>query len=145
MAYRQSYFALGEWHPRRLLQRLLNPYRPLATASLHGHPLTILATGRAARALGRQPSPLTVEMQLYFSCVVKKRVLFHQGEYPAEPVTEQLRVRFRTVEALSCDPLEFAANYPEGREFDSPATAKMHPSRLYLDRHRGQWQGSFDI
>ena len=145
MGFNQSYFALGEWHPRRLLERLLNPYRPLATVQFQGRPLAVLATHRASRALAQRSAPLHVELQLYFSCVVKKRVLFHEEGTSGEAITEQLIVRFRPVEALSCDPVAFAANYPERRELHSVAATKMQPSQLYLDRRHGQWEGSFDI
>lgn len=146
MGIKQSYFALGELHPLRILERLLHPYRPLTEVQLLGHPLHISATRRATRALARRKQPLQVEMQLYFSCVVKKRVLFHQdGEYGGESVNDKLSVDFRAVEALACDPVAFAENYPERRQLTSAAAEKMHPSHLYLDYRKGVWYGSFTV
>lgn len=146
MGIKQSYFALGELHPLRIAERLLHPYRLLADVQLRGRPLHISATGRATRALARCKQPLQVEMQLYFSCVVKKRVLFHQdGECGGEQVNDKLCVNFRAVEALACDPVAFASNYPERRQLTSAAAQKMHPSHLYIDYRQGRWQGSFDI
>lgn len=146
MGFKQSYFALGEWHPLRLLDRLFNPYRPLAEARLLGHPLHISATRRAVRALERQKHTLHIEMQLYFSCVVKKRVLFHEdGVHAGEKVNDRLSVSFRAIEALACDPIAFAANYPARRQLTSIAAGKMHPSHLSLDFRQGNWCGDFSI
>ncbi len=146
MGTKQSYFALGELHPLRVLERLLHPYSPLAEVQLRERPLHISATRRATRALLRRKQPLQVEMQLYFSCVVKKRVLFHEdGENGGVPVNDKLGVDFRAVEALACDPVAFAANYPERRQLTSAAAEKMHPSHLYLDYRKGVWYGSFTV
>ncbi len=146
MKIKPSYFALGELHPLRIIERLLHPYHPLAEVHLQGHQLSLSATSRAARALARRKQPLLVEMQLYFSCLVKKKVIFHEdGEHGGQAVGDQLSVEFRTVDALTCDPVAFAANYPERRQLTSVAATKMHPSRLYLDLRHGQWEGSFDI
>lgn len=146
MGFKQSYFALGELHPLRVIERILNPYQALADVEMRGHPLHIETTRRAARALAQRDQPLTVEMQLYFSCVVKKRVIFHEeGEHDEERVTDKLSIVFRPVEALSCDPVAFAANYPERRQLTSSAALKMHPSRLSLDYRQGCWCGSFTI
>lgn len=146
MGFKQSLFALGELHPLRIIESRLNPYQALADVDMRGYPLHIETTRRAARALARRDQPLTVEMQLYFSCMVKKRVIFHEeGEHGAERVIDNLFIVFRTVEAQSCDPIEFAANYPERRQLTSHAALKMHPSRLSLDYRQGCWCGSFTI
>ncbi len=146
MGFNQSYFALGDLHPFRLIERLLHPYQPLAEVKLHGHPLQIIGTRRAAKALAHRDLPLTVEMQLFFSCVVKKRVIFHEEESDTgESANEKLSVDFRAVEALACDPVAFAENYPERRELTSIAAAKMHPSTLSIDFRQGRWYGSFTI
>jgi hypothetical protein len=146
MGFRQSYFALGELHPLWLIERLLHPYRQLAEVKLHDYPLRITATRRAANALARRELPLTVEMQLYFSCVIQKRVIFHEeGGLSGETATDKLAVLFRAVEALSCDPVAFAAKHPERRQLTSTAAAKMYPSTLTIDYRHGRWCGSFTI
>lgn len=129
---------------RRAIDRRLNPYRHQVDAILRGKPLAISWTARAERALAARDAPLIAEMQLYFSCVVKKRVLFHgRSELPATPVDERLQVLFRPVESTSCDPVEFARNFPVKRAFDSPAAQKLRPSALQLDYRNGSWVGEF--
>lgn len=147
MSMKNSYFALPS--PFALLERWLNPERHSATVTLHTTPLRVHWTRRAERQLARRSQPLLVEMQLYFTCVVKKRVLFHEaateGELAWHPVNEGLKVAFRTVEANSCDPLEFAANFPVKREFDSSGARQMHPAQLHLDYRKGVWVGEFTV
>ena len=146
MGFNQSYFALGDLHPFRLIERLLHPYKPLAEVTLHGHPLQIIGTRRAARALARRELPLSVEMQLFFSCVVMKRVIFHEDKCDrGESANDKLSVDFRAVEALACDPVAFAENYPERRQLTSSAARKMHPSTLSIDFRQGRWFGNFSF
>jgi len=147
MSMKNSYFELPS--PLLILERWLNPLVHTTTMTMRGEPLTVSWTQRAARQLARRDHPLLVEMQLYFSCVVKKRVLFHQAppidalEWHA--VNEQLQLAFRPVESNSCDPREFAANFPVRCEFDSAGAVRMRPSRLELDYRGGAWNGEFTV
>jgi hypothetical protein len=147
MSMQNSYFAVPS--PLALLDQWLNPLVHHVQLSLRGNPLTVSWTRRAERQLVRQSRPLLAEMQLYFSCVVKKRVVFHEEVFDDATATlavnDHLTIAFRPVEANSCDPLEFAANHPVRREFDSRAAFKMHPSHLHLDFKHGKWLGEFSV
>ena len=142
-----SYFALSPaFNPFYLLDKWLNPSRHRRTVSLHGHALVTGWTERAQRAMQQRSSPLVVEMQLYFSCVVKKRVIFHDhAKLDLVDVSEWLRVGFRPVQSASCDPDEFARNYPVQRPFDSCAAAKMNPRWLLIDYKNGSFVGEFGL
>jgi len=147
MGLKQSYFELP--NPLHTLQRWLNPMSCSTQVLLRGAPLLVRWSKRAERQLQARSSPLLAEMQLYFSCVVKKRVLFHEqplGE-DLHPITvnERLQVSFRAVEANSCDPMEFATNFPVNREFTTASAVKMHPSELHLDYIGGSWRGEFSV
>lgn len=103
-------------------------------------------TERAEQAFSDRNTPLIAEMQLYFSCVVKKRILFHEhSEMEGVPVDERLHILFRSVESTSCDPEEFVQNFPVKRELMSPAAGKLHPSALEIDFSKGSWHGEFFI
>lgn len=147
MSLKKSYFALPS--PWAWLRARLNPEAERITVQLRDAPLTVSWSRSAARQFARRNGPLLAEMQLYFSCVVKKRVIFHEG--PPQPglelvsATERLQVTFRAVESNSCDPLEFAAHFPVRRELDSDGAQRMHPTRLYIDYAGGQWQGEFTV
>jgi len=137
-----SYFAIPD--PRRVLERCLHRCRHVETVTLGERRLEVCWSARAARELQRRKRPLTVELQLYFSCVVKKRVVFHEDSaLDTTPVNGRLRVAFRAVASAACDPLEFAASYPQGEVLSTAAAARMIPRRVELDFRRGDWTGEF--
>ena len=143
----KSLFSTGNFFkPHKIIDAWLNPYACTATTDLDGNKLLISWTKRAQQAFDKLASPLTVEMQLYFSCVVKKRVLFHQNSLPdTTPINQQFGIIFRPVEANSCDPEEFARNYPAKKQMQSAGAIKMHPRQLILDYKKGNWAGEFMI
>lgn len=131
---------------RQWIDRKLHPYEVMATVDFAGFPLAVRWTQRAQREFETREKSLNVEMQLYFSCLVKKRIIFHAAApESALRVNEKLRIIFRPVQAASCDPEEFARNYPEKRQLDSRAAQKMRPSTLMLDFKCGEWLGEFMI
>ena len=97
-----SYFSMA--NPLAIFFSWLHPYRYRETVNLNGHELKVCWTARADKALRQQHQPLLTEMQLYFSCVVQKRVLFHsQSEHDYVAVNEWLQVCFYIV--LYLEPL----------------------------------------
>ncbi|HFD32571.1 MAG TPA: hypothetical protein ENJ28_07720 [Gammaproteobacteria bacterium] len=142
-----SLFSFGPGiNPLYLIDKWLNPYIHNQQVTLKNKPLSVRWTRRAQRALLKNTQPLIVEMQLYFSCVIKKRVLFRDTvNFDIAAVNDKLSVAFNPVEAASCDPLEFAKSFPEKRIFDSSASQKMHPKYLKIDYKNQAWQGEFTI
>ena len=142
-----SLFSFGSTlNPLYLLDLWLNPYNLSKQIMLRNKPLDIEWTKRAQTQLQIQSQPLIIEMQLYFSCVVKKRVLFsEQAEFATTTVDDNFQVAFHPVESASCDPIEFAKNFPAKREFDSISAKKMHPRLLKIDYKQNNWQGEFFI
>ena len=137
-----SYFSIE--NPLRLFDRWINPYCHECLVRLGEKELLVKWSARAEKALSYKSEPLIVEMQLYFSCVVKKRIVFHdQANFETLVVNERLQIAFRSIRAAKCDPQEFARNYPPGGVLDSLAAAKMIPSWLGLDFRQGQWQAEF--
>ena len=88
-----SYFSIES--PLRLLDRWLNAYRHHRSVVLENKCLRVEWTDRANRALQTRSEPLIIEMQLYFSCVVKKRVLFHNSsELDVTDVNNSIKITF---------------------------------------------------
>ena len=144
MNLHNSYFAIK--NPFEILDRWLHPFQHNVRIQFRGKNLDIRWTRRADNALNVRSIPLTAEMQLYFSCVVKKRVLFHdETSLEKTHATNKLDISFRPVQSTACSPEEFANNYPVNGEFESSAALKMRPSQLCLDFINGQWQGEFFI
>ena len=145
--FNASYFAIP--NPATIIARWFNPYAYSSIVSVRGKPLTVVWTNRAHQELQLRDTALLVEMQLYFSCVIKKRVLFHDNTFnelsDVVKVNNELSVLFRPVEAASCDPIEFVKNYPERRELKSIAANNMSASQLKIDYDNEQWVGEFSV
>ncbi|MCH8177361.1 MAG: alpha-L-fucosidase, partial [Proteobacteria bacterium] len=130
-----SYFSIE--NPIRLFDRWVNSYRHQCRVQLNGKNLLLKWSARAERALSNKPEPLIVEMQLYFSCLVKKRVLFHdQAEFETQVVKDHLQIAFRPIEAAKCDPEEFARTFKEAHADSVTVFAKCHHGLLYYDTDR---------
>ncbi len=137
-----GFFAID--NPLRTLNRWLHGYRHRRTLQIDGHPLELRWSGRAERELERCRQPLIVELQLYFSCVVKKRVLFHrQVDFATTRVDDRMQIAFRPIASAVCDPREFALRYPAGRDLSAGPAARMVPAIAEIDYRDGRWEGQF--
>ncbi len=125
------------------LQRL----RPAEVRDLDFGPGT-LRVGLSRRALARLGAnpPARLQMELLFSCLVRKRLLVDdeitaEGRYRAR-VDEGLEISFRPVVARHCD----ADTYARGQPLDDLPLAEgreLCPRWVFLDYHQGRWQGDF--
>lgn len=119
-----------------------------ATVCINDHQVLVEWTPAAALELGRRTAPLIVELELYFSCLVKKFVHFREDSRgrPTVTVSDKLQLYFRPVTSTSCS-LETAARLgrqPE-MDIDTPATRRIAPKRVSIDHVRGAWHGSFSL
>ena len=117
-----------------------------ATVSINGKPVIVEWTQTAARSLANRSRPLVVELELYFSCLVKKFVHFHD-EAPGRTtiqVADKLHLYFRAVTSTACtmDVAERLGRQPEA-ELDTAASHKLSPKRVRLDFSKGKWQADF--
>lgn len=137
-----SYFSID--NPFRCLERWFNKFSYVQTVRINQRNADICWTGRAEAALRANDRPLIVELQLYFSCVVKKRVLFHQSADSATTVVnDRLEISFRPVASAACDPREFVLQHPAGKNLSQGVAARMVPKRVEIDFRRGEWEGQF--
>ncbi|VAW62147.1 hypothetical protein MNBD_GAMMA10-825 [hydrothermal vent metagenome] len=126
--------------------RFFNPFKHTENTTINGKSFVINYTARAKKALQARSEPLIIEMQIYFSCVVQKRVLFHDTfAHETIAVNEKIQVAIRAVESESCDPEYYASNHPEKRVLDSGAAKKMSARELIVDYINNEWAGSFSI
>jgi len=143
----KTYFAWDDsYNPLLVLDRWLHPFCQEFMVKMQGKKVRVRVTERALEELAGRSRPLFVEAQAYFSCVVKKRILFDVRR-PRDliPVYDKLCISFHAVESESCDPWEFAANYPEKRQLTSPAAKKMIPKAIYIDFKHGHWEGDLKL
>jgi hypothetical protein len=110
-----------------------------------GRPLTLELSRSAEAELQRRSSPLLVEMELYFSCLIRKQLRFYEHHSSlGEAVHPQLSLRFHPVMTRHCTLDTSAnANKPELTDFPIEAGERFVPRWLRLDFRNGRWQGEF--
>lgn len=116
-----------------------------ATVRIHDKPLQVAWSPAAERELARRASPLLAEMELYFSCLIRKRVRFRDGangEDDAVAVNPQLRVAFRPVMTETCS-VGGTDDAPPLTAFPIVNPGAFVPHWLRLDYRQGQWVGEF--
>ncbi len=120
--------------------------RRRANVRINGKPVAVEWTARAQRALESRPAPLMVELELYFSCLVKKFVHFreHPGSHGVAPVNDRLSLYFRPVMSTACsiETAERLGRQPE-TEITTASIRKIAPKRVWLDYRHGSWVGKF--
>ncbi len=112
--------------------------------TLEGKPFRVLLTPAARRALDARSTPLVAEMEYYFSCLIRLKVRFYEGdpEASATPVTDRLAVRFRPVMSRACEVHASGGRAPL-TDFPIVRRAAFVPHWLKLDFRRGEWTGEF--
>ena len=91
-------------------------------------------------------TPLYVEMELYFSCMVRKVVRFHQSlpeDKEFVPVADKLAVSFNSVAAAACSATGNDSGKDSNASSSGQASVKFMPQWLEIDFSKGEWSGSF--
>ncbi len=110
--------------------------------TLHDKSLEIRLTRAAQKALALRETPLVAEMELLFSCLLRKRVLFGHDTDASTFVDDHLAVRFRPIMTRRCSVAEGGAHPPsEGFPLENPRP--YVPNWLAIDYRRGEWVGEF--
>jgi hypothetical protein len=118
------------------------------TVAINGKPVQVEWSAAAARALAQRTTPLFVELELYFSCLVKKFVHFREDSrgYATATAHEKMHIYFRPVTSTACtwDVAERLGRQPE-KAIDSVALRRVAPHHVHLDYVKGTWVGNFDF
>lgn len=98
----------------------------------------------AEKALAKRDNPLFVEMELYFSCLIRKQVLFHdiKRQENSVKVDDKLSVSFHPVMTASCL-IKDAEPEPAKSDFEMEKRDCFVPKWLKLDFKKGTWTGEF--
>jgi hypothetical protein len=117
-----------------------------ATAEILGKKIQVEWSAAADKAMNSLASPLLVEMELYFSCLIRKAVRFGRStsmQYSV-PVTSRLTVGFRPVITRVCKVSDIAdEDEPPLDDFQMTKPEAFVPKKLVIDFKRGQWVGEF--
>lgn len=119
-----------------------------AVVVINGRDVLVEWTPAASRELSRRPAPLIVELELYFSCLVKKFVHFRDDSRgrPTVAANDKLLLYFRPVTSTACS-FEVAERLGRQPEMDlyGEAVGKIAPRKVSLDFAGGGWRGSFSL
>lgn len=118
------------------------------TVVINGRNVLVEWTPAAARELSMRTTPLFVELELYFSCLVKKFVHFRDDarDRTAVAASDKLLLYFRPVTSTACS-FEVAERLGRQPEMDlyGEAVGKIAPKKVSLDFAGGAWRGSFSL
>ena len=82
-----------------------------------GKEVTISLSNSAIKALSHRDKPLIAEMELYFSCLIRKQVRFKENMVgDLVNVVDELSVRFRPVMTKACG-IDYEGEEPPVEDF----------------------------
>ena len=113
--------------------------------SFQGRTLRLTVSERAQQQLVRRTSPLFLEMELYFSCLIRKRVLVRESidENDAVVLADKLVASFRPVVTQTCAMREVERDNPPVKDMPIRHPERFYPHWLTLDFRRGEWSAEF--
>ncbi len=114
------------------------------TITLNRHPIDIEMTPDAHAAAEALDQPLHVEMELYFSCLIRKRLRFMPGQPgpDAARIGNHLTLGFRPVMTAQCGK-DYEGDEPPLTDFPIAQADRFIPDWVRIDYRHGQWQGEF--
>jgi hypothetical protein len=108
-------------------------------------PLKLRISRRAEARLRQRSEPLLFEMEIYFSCLIRKRVYVRVSAEGIEtiPVNDRLKIRFRPVVTRTCAISECERDNPPVVDMPIVDPGRYFPRWLTLDYRAGQWRAEF--
>ncbi|HEY5603377.1 MAG TPA: hypothetical protein VIM41_09725 [Gammaproteobacteria bacterium] len=114
------------------------------TIQIEGKTVAVSTTKQADAILSSRSLPLTVEMELFFACLLCKKVRFcvdDKNQDSSVRINEKLSVRFRPVMLRDCSRQEVAER--PVTDFPMVKRSPYIPKWLRIDFRFGHWQGEF--
>ncbi|MDH5229353.1 MAG: hypothetical protein OEZ58_02870 [Gammaproteobacteria bacterium] len=105
--------------------------------------LKVSLSAPAQTALAKLGKDLLVEMELYFSCFIRKKVRFYENQNAGTQVEDNLFIRFRPVMTDACHISEIGDDGPPLTDFPIKNPDTFSPNWLQIDYLQGEWQGEF--
>lgn len=114
-----------------------------------GKQIQVEISAHAERQLNNRKAPLFVEMELYFSCLLRKEIRIREtlreklDEEFSVQLSEFLHISFRPVMTRSCSVSSCAGDKPPLSDFPIEKPQSYIPKWLKLDFKKGEWCGDF--
>ena len=106
---------------------------------IKGKQVVVNLTKAAEKALSLRDKTLIAEMELYFSCLIRKQVRFKENlDGDLTNVSENLSVRFRPVMTKS-----YEGDEPPLEDFPIAKPEAFVPHWLNIDYKKNEWIGEF--
>ncbi len=141
------HLSIGENVPaRRLGNKAWNGVVPL-----YGKPVQFEISESGMAALAQRSSLLLVELELYFSCLVRKQIRFNElreGRPDAELYTRvlpRLYTRFHAVTTKECRCVDVGDNKPPVATMPVKKPGHFVPDKVKIDYRAGVWRGEYGI
>jgi hypothetical protein len=115
------------------------------TIDINGRNLRVRISGRAQAQLRRRATPLYLELELYFSCLLRKRVNVRERPdgFESHAINDRLGVWFRPVVTQGCAIGECEAGKPPVTDMPVVRPERYFPHWLTLDYRGGEWRADF--
>ena len=110
---------------------------------IKGKQVVVNLTKAAEKALSLRNKTLVAEMELYFSCLIRKQVRFKENlDGDLVNVSDNLSVRFRPVMTKSCG-IDYEGDEPPLEDFPIEKPEAFVPHWLKIDYKKNEWIGEF--
>ena len=110
---------------------------------IQGKQVSVSLSNAAVKALSSRDTTLVAEMELYFSCLIRKQVRFKENlDVDLVKVLDQLAVRFRPVMTKSCG-IDYDGDEPPLEDFPIEKPEAFVPHWLKIDFKKNEWTGEF--
>jgi len=118
-----------------------------------GKQIKLEISTKAEHELAARAKPLSVEMELYFSCLLRKQVrITDRNRYEHNEVSDErfsiqlsdnLHIHFRPVMTKTCSVSSCEGEKPPLSDFPIDKPQAYVPRWLKLDFRKGEWCGDF--
>jgi hypothetical protein len=115
-----------------------------STVEILGKKVLVEWSASADKKLQGLAEPLLVEMELYFSCLIRKAVRFGRNAQAAHfaLAAPRLQIGFRPVMSTVCRVSDYEGASPL-EDFPIVKPEAFVPKRLTIDYSGGEWKGEF--
>ena len=110
---------------------------------IQNKPVVVTLSKSAEKALVNRTTTLVAEMELYFSCLIRKQVRFRENmDGDVVSAHENLAVRFRPVMTEVCG-ADYEGDEPPLTDFPIQKPQAFTPKWLNIDFKKNKWLGEF--
>jgi len=119
------------------------------TIEMMGKQIQVEISNKAAQQLSNRHHPLYVEMELYFSCLLRKEIRIRESvrdkidDAFIAQLSDNLHISFRPVMTKTCSVSSCEGEAPPVSDFPIKKPQSYVPKWMKLDYKKGEWCGDF--